>query len=240
MKKLLAILCIFGIAQPAMAASISNLAALNGKQSEFDTLSKDLGAALSYKPVTPAASLGITGFDVGVEVTQTSMSKSSQIWSQVSSGGGSVSNLYIPKVHVAKGLPLGFDVAAFYSKIPTTNISLYGGELRYAIIDGGIAMPAVAIRGSFTKLAGVSQLSMDTKGVDLSVSKGFAMFTPYAGVGEVWVNSTANGTTLSGENFTQNKIFAGVNANFLLTNVAAELDRTGGIQSISVKLGFRF
>lgn len=238
MKKLLALLCIFGIAQPAMAGSISTLNLLS--QSQFDTLSKDLGAALSYKPVTPAASLGITGFDVGVEVTQTSMSNSSQIWSKATNNGSSVSNLYIPKVHVSKGLPLGFDVAAFYSKIPSTNISLYGGELRYAIIDGGIAMPAVAIRGSFTKLTGVSQLSLDTKGLDLSVSKGFAMFTPYAGVGEVWVNSTANVVGLPGESFTQNKVFVGVNANFLLTNVAAELDRTGGIQSISVKLGFRF
>jgi len=237
MKKLLALLCTFAITQPAMAGSITNLGALT--QPQFDTLSKDLGAALSYKPVTPAASLGIVGFDVGVEATQTSMSNSSQIW-KTATNGSSVSNLYVPKLHVAKGLPLGFDVAAFYSKIPTTNISLYGGELRYAIVDGGITMPAVAIRGSYTKLAGVNQLSLDTKGLDLSVSKGFAIFTPYAGVGEVWVNSTTNAGGLSGYNFTQNKIFAGVNANFLLTNVAAEIDRTGGVQSISLKLGFRF
>ena len=237
MKKLLALLCTFAIVQPAMAGSITNLGAIG--QTNFDTLSKDLGAALSYKPVTPAASLGMTGFDVGLEVTQTSMSKSSQIWKTVTNDS-TVSNLYIPKLHVAKGLPLGFDIAAFYSKIPTTNISLYGGELRYAIVDGGITMPAVAIRGSYTKLAGVTQLSMDTKGLDISVSKGFAMFTPYAGVGEVWVNSTPNVTGLSGESFTQNKIFVGANANFLLTNLAAELDRTGGVQSISVKLGFRF
>ena len=237
MKKLLALLCTFAITQPAMAGSITNLGALT--QPQFDTLSKDLGAALSYKPITPAASLGIVGFDVGVEATQTSMSNSSQIW-KTATNGSSVSNLYVPKLHVAKGLPLGFDVAAFYSKIPTTNISLYGGELRYAIVDGGITMPAVAIRGSYTKLAGVNQLSLDTKGLDLSVSKGFAIFTPYAGVGEVWVNSTTNAGGLSGYNFTQNKIFAGVNANFLLTNVAAEIDRTGGVQSISLKLGFRF
>ena len=32
---------------------------------------KNLGAATSYKGVTPAAPLGIIGFDVGVELTQT-------------------------------------------------------------------------------------------------------------------------------------------------------------------------
>ena len=160
-------------------------------QSEFRTLSEDLGAALSYKPVTPAAPLGVTGFDIGMEVTQTDMSKSSQIWSKATGGGSSISKLYIPKLHIDKGLPFGIDVAAFYSKIPSTNISLVGAELRYAILEGGIAMPAVAVRGAYTKLGGVDQLSFDTKSLDISISKGFAMFTPYAGVGQVWVNSKA-------------------------------------------------
>jgi len=238
MKKLLALLCTLGIAQPAMAASISTLQALG--QSEFRTLSEDLGAALSYKPLTPAAPMGTTGFDMGIEVTQTDMSKSSQLWSKATGGGSSVSKLYVPKLHFDKGLPFGIDVAAFYSKIPTTNITLYGGELRYAILEGGLAQPAIAVRGSFTKLSGVSQLSLDTKGLDISISKGFAMLTPYAGIGQVWVNSTANVTGLAAEKFTQGKVFVGANLNLGVTNLVAELDKTGGIQSVSMKLGFRF
>lgn len=238
MKKLLVLLCTLGIAQPAMAASISTLQALG--QSEFRSLSEDLGAALSYKPVTPAAPLGTTGFDIGIEVTQTDMAKSSQLWSKVTNGGGTMSKLYVPKLHVAKGLPFGIDIAAFYSKVPTTNISLWGGELRYAILEGGLTQPAVAIRGSYTKLAGVDQLSLNTTGLDLSISKGFAMFTPYAGVGQVWVSSTANVPGLAAEKFTQGKVFIGGNLNLGLTNLAAEWDKTGGIQSISMKLGFRF
>ncbi|BCK88087.1 hypothetical protein MIZ01_1887 [Sideroxyarcus emersonii] len=241
MKKLLALLCTLGIAQTASAANISNLGALS--QPEFRTLSEDLGAALSYKPVTPAAPLGTTGFDMGVEVTQTDMSKSSQIWSKAT-GGSPINNLYIPKLHIDKGLPFGIDVAAFYSKVPTTNIALYGGELRYAILEGGVTQPAVAIRGSFTKLSGVDQLSLDTKGIDLSISKGFAMFTPYAGIGQVWVNSSANVTGAGGaalsQSFTQGKVFVGANLNLGFSNLAAEVDKTGGIQSISMKLGFRF
>lgn len=242
MKKLLALLCTLGIAQPAMAANISTLQNLG--QAEFKTLSEDLGAALSYKPVTPAAPLGTIGFDIGVEVTQTDMTKSATAWSNATGGGSTISKLYVPKLHVAKGLPLGIDIAAFYSKIPTTSISLYGGELRYAILDGGLAMPAVAVRGAFTKLSGVDQLSLDTKSLDISISKGFLMFSPYIGIGQVWVNSTANvngtgGVTLS-DKFTQSKIFVGANLNLGITNLAAELDKTGGIQSISVKLGLRF
>jgi hypothetical protein len=214
-------------------------------QTEFRTLSEDLGAALSYKPVTPAAPLGIIGFDLGLEVTQTDMSKSTGAWSKATGNSSTISKLYIPKLHVAKGLPFGIDVAAFVSKIPTTSISLVGAELRYAILDGGLAMPAVAVRGAFTKLGGVDQLSFNTKSVDISISKGFLMFTPYAGVGQVWVNSQANVSSgalslASTQSFTQSKIFVGANLNLGLVNMAAEVDKTGGIQSASVKLGFRF
>jgi hypothetical protein len=242
MKKLLALFCAFGITQPAMAAGITTLNALSS--ADFRTLSEDLGAALSYKPVTPAAALGTTGFDLGVEVTQTDTTKSSKIWSTATNNGSAISKVYVPKLHIAKGLPFGIDVAAFYSKIPGSNISLVGGELRYAIVDGGIATPAVGLRGAFTKLGGVNQLSFDTKSLDISISKGFAMFTPYAGVGQVWVNSTANvngiGNVALSEKFTQTKFFVGGNLNLGLTNLAAEIDKTGGIQSVSLKMGFRF
>lgn len=239
MKKLLALLCTLCFTQSALAAGITTLQNLGG-QAEFRTLSEDLGAALSYKPITPAAPLGTSGFDMGIEVTQTDMAKSSQLWSKITNNSGTVSKLYVPKLHIAKGLPFGIDIAAFYSKIPSTNISLYGGELRYAILDGGIAQPAIAVRGSYTKLNGVNQLSLDTKGLDISISKGFAMFSPYAGIGQVWVNSTANVSGLAAEKFTQGKVFVGANLNLGFTNLAAEIDKTGGIQSISMKLGFRF
>jgi hypothetical protein len=238
MKKLLPLFCILGAAQPAFAANdLNNLQAL--AQAEFRALSEDLGSALSYKPLTPAEPLGVTGFDMGIEVTSTKMTKSEQAW-KTATGGGGISNIYVPKLHVAKGLPLDIDIAAFYSAIPTTNIKLFGAELRYAVLPGGVATPAVAIRGSYTKLSGVDQLAFNTKGMDVSISKGFAMFTPYAGIGQVWVSSTANTGNLGGENFTQGKVFAGLNMNLGVTNIVLEGDKTGGTASYGVKLGFRF
>jgi hypothetical protein len=144
-------------------------------------------------------------------------------------------------LHAFIGLPLGIDVGAVYSQAPSTNIKVYGGEIRYAIIEGGTATPAVAIRGSLTKMTGVDQLSFNTKGLDVSISKGFAMFTPYAGVGEVWSDSTPNGIpTLTKESFNQNKFYVGCNLNILLVNIDLEYDKTGSDQSYSAKLGVRF
>lgn len=239
MKKLLPLFCALGmISQPAAAANITNLGGL--AQPSFRALSEDLGSALSYKPITPAEPLGITGFDIGIEMTTTDMTKSKQAWA-TATGGTAISTLPVPKLHVAKGLPFGIDVAAFYSAIPTTNIKLVGAELRYAILDGGMAMPAVAVRGSFTKLSGVNQLAFDTKGVDISISKGFLMFTPYAGVGQVWVTSTPDAAIgLQAEKFTQSKTFVGLNINMGLVNIAVEGDKTGSASSYGAKLGFRF
>ncbi|MBI5430765.1 MAG: hypothetical protein HY938_09965 [Nitrosomonadales bacterium] len=240
MKKYLALACVMGcIAQPAFAANKINLTNFTGAaaQADFKKFSEDLGSALSYKAVTPAEPLGITGFDLGVEVSSTEAKSMA-----TATGNSSVKSLIVPKLHVYKGLPLGIDVAAFYSAVPTTNITLIGGELRYAILEGGMAMPAIAVRGAMTRLSGVDKFSFNTKSLDVSISKGFAMLTPYAGVGRVWTDSAPDSTIpgLKKESFQQAKTFVGANLNFGLMNFAAEYDKTGAAASTSIKFGFRF
>ena len=166
--------------------------------------------------------------------------KHSDLWDKASSGD-TPSTLLVPKLHLIKGLPLNIDVGLVYTKVPTTNISLFGGELRYAILEGGAASPALAVRGTYTKLSGVDQLDFDTKGLELSISKGFAMFTPYAGVGEEWVDSKPSAATgLSEESFQQSKYYVGANLNLGLMNIALEYDNTDSTNSYSAKLGWRF
>ncbi|MGE5097057.1 MAG: hypothetical protein ACM3SO_18130 [Betaproteobacteria bacterium] len=53
----------------ASAGDFSSVGALT--QDEFRALSRDLGAAFSYKGVTPATPLGVLGVDAGTEVTDT-------------------------------------------------------------------------------------------------------------------------------------------------------------------------
>jgi hypothetical protein len=230
------VISLFAVSLPVAAKDI-NIQPLN--QNDFRALSEDLGAALSYKPLTPTAPLGITGFDVGIAVTGTKLQNSAVF----AKAGADISNAAVPSLRVHKGLPFGIDVGVMAGAVPGTNIKLYGGELRYAIVSGGVAMPAIGIRGSYTKLTGVDQLDFDTKGVDLSISKGFLMFTPYAGVGKVWVASTPKNiptSTLTKESLSLNKVFVGINMNFGLTNLAFEGDRTGEATSYGAKLGFRF
>lgn len=207
-------------------------------QSEFRLLSEDLGAALSYKALAPAEPLGITGFDIGIEATATDMEHSA-LFDKASSGSG-FSTLPVAKLHLHKGLPFNFDVGAFLSTAPDSNIRLFGAELRYAFLEGGVAMPAIAVRGTYTRLTGVDQLDLDTRGLELTISKGFAMLTPYAGIGRVWTTSAPGVALLAEEDFSQDKYYVGANLNFGLMNLAVEGDKTGDAASYGLKLGLRW
>lgn len=222
---------------PAQAGDLDALILIN--QSDFRLLSEDLGATLSYKPLSPGEPLGVTGFDIGIEATATKLENSEIFDNAVT--GTAPDTLYLPKVHLHKGLPFGFDIGASYSAVPDSNIKVWGAEVRYAILKGSTTMPALALRGSYSALDGVDQLKFNTTGVDLSISKGFAMFTPYAGIGKVWVRSTPDPSTLkTEEEFDVGKVFVGINMNLAVINIAVEGDKTGDATSYGLKLGWRF
>jgi hypothetical protein len=225
------------VASPTMAAELDQLGRLDQRQ--FRSLSEDLGAALSYKPLVPAEPLGVAGFDIGAEIGLTRL-KSAEVFDRATSGD-SPSVLPVPRLHVHKGLPLGIDIGVSYTSIPQTNIDVWGGELRYALLEGGAALPALALRASYSRMSGVDQLDLSTRGVDLSVSKGFLFLTPYAGVGRVWVSASPNGVPgLAGESFAVNKLFGGANLAFGIFSVAMEIDRTGEVWSYGGKVALRF
>jgi hypothetical protein len=207
-------------------------------QQEFRLLSEDLGAALSYKPMVPAEPLGITGFDIGLEVSATDLQSEQSL--EQATGKSVPGVLPIARLHAHKGLPFGLDIGLSYSSVPDLDVKLWGGELRYAILKGGVATPALALRGSFTKVQGVDELDFDTRAIDLSISKGFAFLTPYAGIGRVWVTSTPHVSGLTEEDFALAKYFAGLNVALGIFSVAAEADKTGDAWTYSGKFALRF
>lgn len=217
-----------------------DLTQLLGVQGDFRALSEDLGASLSYKPIAPGEPLGLLGIDIGLEVTATDL-QADRVYRRVTSD--STDYLLVPKLHVHKGLPLRLNVDAFYSTVPDSNIELFGGALGYSILEGGVATPALTVRATATKLSGVDGLDLATQGIELTISKGFALFTPYAGIGRVHVTSEPTGVVASAlrkESFDLDKIYAGLNINLGLLNLAFEADKTGDAPSYSGKIGFRF
>ena len=205
-------------------------------QPYFHNLSKEIGLAISYVPMEPAAPMVILGFDVGVEASAVSIHNNDPYWANVTNNSAP-STLVIPKLHVNKGLPAGIDIGLIYASVPNSNISLIGGDIKFAILEGSVATPAVALRGSYTKLNGVSDLNLNTAGIDLSISKGFGPVTPYAGVEEVFIQSSATNSALglSSESINSFKGFVGAKLSLMIVNLVGQVDM-GELPMYSLRL----
>lgn len=229
----LTIVASLALSAQANAADLTSFNALS--QTEFLALSKDLAASTSTKAMEPAAPLGISGFDVSGSVALTN-TQAGGAWSKVS--GDSMDQLTQTKLSVSKGLSGGWDVGGFVSKVSSTNVSATGVHVKYALLEGNAITPAIALRGSHSRMGGFSGMTLNNTGLDVLISKGFVGFTPYVGLGTVY--SMAKATGKSDESFSQAKSFVGVSWNILLVNLSAEYDRTGKNSSVGFKAGARF
>jgi hypothetical protein len=87
-------------------------------------------------------------------------------------------------------------------------------------------------------------LDVSTYGADLSVSKGFGPFTPYAGIGQVAINSSSDATgsgggALKDESVSATHTFIGAKLSLLMLSVVAEAD-LAAVPSYSLRLNLSF
>jgi len=231
---------------PAMAETKITLPPTYG-QEQFKSLSRDIGLAISYVPLAPAEPLGgvLPHVDAGIEVTVVQLDTKQTYWKDIETyiGKDIPDSLPFPKLHIQVGLPVvPIDLGFVYASVPSTNIKYMGGEVKWAIFSGSVATPALAIRGAYTKLSGVTDLEINTKSLDLSISKGFLMFTPYAGYGMVWIESKEKSplVTLKDESLSEGKGFVGAKITFFpLLNLVVEAD-FAKVNSYSARLNLHF
>ncbi len=234
MRRLLAA-SILACAFPASAGDLPSLGALT--QDQFRKISEDLGAALSYKGVTPATPLGALGFDVGLEVSATDIQNSDLFRL---AGNAAPDYIVVPKLHVYKGLPWGFDIGAFVGGATEVDATLYGLDARWAMLADGVATPAVALRISGTQSSDIGGLKVTTFAGDLMVSKKLTIATPYLGVGVVRIMTDPGIDGLSDESFNKSRVFGGINLNLAIVNLAFEAEKLGDNTTLSAKAGWRF
>lgn len=225
----------------ASAAQAYKFNALDQLQSqgEFRQLSEDLSATLVDRQHAPASGLGLIGFDVALTAGGTSI-QSKAIVERATGSSNVPGTLPTVALRAQKGLPFGVDLGVSYTMVPGSSVSAVGGSVKWAFVEGGVLTPAVAVRLHANQANGLGEMSLRSQGVDLSISKGFAFFTPYAGVGVVASQASTKNDRWAAERYTQTRVFAGANLNLLVTNLAFEADKTGKDTTVSVKFGVRF
>ena len=206
-------------------------------QNIFSDLIEDLGNAVNFKAVSPSQPLANVDFDLGFTVSGIKIG-SSALDNKLTKK--SPNSLYSQNFHLRKGLPLGFNVGAYYSSVVSSDIEFFGGELGYAILEDNAQLPELAVRGSYRLLTGIKNLDFSSTGLELSISKGFALLKPYAGISAVWIDGNPDVNNLTAETFTHTKYFAGLNFKLGMVTFAAEAGKSGDNASTSAKIGIRF
>lgn len=235
--RLLAATCLALAASSVSAQDFSFVP--NPVQADFASVSKDVIGVMSYKALGPAEAGGVTGFSVGAYGAY-SPTQDKNAWERLV--GEEVDGVGLVGLSARKGLPFGIDVGAMYSQIPGTDAKLYGGEVRWAVLPGGVATPALAVRGSYVKLTGEDDLKANASTLDVSVSKGFLFLTPYAGVGYVWgsVNPSNDFPTLSKVDVEKARLFAGARVSLGFLEFTPEYEKIGKSDIFNLRLSLGF
>jgi hypothetical protein len=209
--------------------------------SDFKDFTKELGTAIQFNPMGPAEPLGITGFDISLELSAVDIGNDKDYWKNMSDDNDPASYLIFTRLHAQKGLPYNIDIGAMYEAAADSNIQAFGLELKWAILDGSAATPAVAVRTSYSQLTGVDDLSLNTIGADVLISKGILMFTPYAGLSVASVNSSEDSDKVDLDNV-HTAIYnglIGVQASLTILSFKAEVS-IGEIPKYNFSVGLKF
>lgn len=239
MKKLLPLIVLLSLSNFAPASDIKFTNTII--QDEFKEFVNEFGTALWFNPMAPAETLGVIGFDVSIEATFTNVDDDKAYWKKVFNNADTYSYIPVPRLHVQKGLPFNIDVGAMYVAVPDSNIKIWGLEAKYAFLEGSVVTPAVSVRASYSRLEGVDDLEMDTQSLDLLVSKGFLMFTPYAGVSIIRIHGSerSNLVSLTDVDETEKRALVGVQVALFPLIISAEAS-FGEVPQYGLKLGMRF
>jgi hypothetical protein len=236
----------FGFLAAPIHAQDINLQSGLTAQDDFKKTVRDLGTAFSYIPADPAEAHGIIGFNLGFSATAVQLPDQNAYMQNTFQNSNAPGTLLLPKIQFEKGLPF-VEVGGFVAGDPDGNARLFGGQVKYMLMEGNLAFPAVALRGHGTQLTGVDDLDLSTYGADLSVSKGFevpllAGITPFAGYSMFQVNGSENDPNFSVNDVstTESRMFAGARFSLLFFNLVAEADIGDEVKMYTLRTNIGF
>lgn len=229
-----------------LLALLSGLASGTARAAEIDpsqpvaaleTFHDQFSATAYPYPRHSAKPLGTLGFDVWAEVAvlPDAVAEVERVAGESLTGDA----LVVYRVGARKGLPGGFDLGLSYGRALEPDIELVSAELSWAILEGGAATPALGLRATGTRTLDGEAYALDQYGLEVAISKGFAVLTPYAGAGFTWSESTFDES--GGASFTTDStrgfVFAGLILNLWVPKITFELEQADDLQG-AVRLAF--
>jgi hypothetical protein len=160
------------------------------RQTQYKSLMSELGVVMAPRFLSPADTLGYSGFQIAFETGFTQIHSSRDYWQK---GVENVSGDFLQTISVMarKGiwLPLpAFEIGAGATKLIGANLFALQAYAKLALHEGfhDWPIPSLAVRGAVSRIAGSPQIDLTVVSVDASVSKSFglggtAKIDPYLG-----------------------------------------------------------
>lgn len=130
---------------------------------EYRKVIQELGLMISPKVMSPSSTLGINGFDAGIEVNTALLHGQELYWTKAAQDETMPRVFSFPTLRVRKGLPLSLEGGMNISYLPFTSQQVIGGDARFAVHEGFSLVPDVAIQLSYAQYIGNEQLDMNVK-----------------------------------------------------------------------------
>jgi hypothetical protein len=214
MKPTLALsaLAALSLATPAEAAwpddvSLSSLATWGGttvmdesiQGDAYGSVVRQLALGIMNKPMAPAETVGLAGFDVAMTHTVAFIDANGARddapapWERLHAEGTPTRALWLPGLSVRKGLPMSLEIGGTFAQVGFSHQTAIGGHARWAPMEGDPRVPDVCIQIGYVGYVGNEELDLGVMDTQISIGRTFAFgylegihtgtVSPYAGLG---------------------------------------------------------
>jgi hypothetical protein len=190
------------------------------RQKDFSNLAAEFGFAIAQPILSPAETLGVLGFDLGIEFTLADIPETATHWRRTIEDERPDNYLFLSRIRLRKGLPFSFEIEGSISFINDSSSMLAGFAIKWALNEGFFYFPDLGVRFSINRLFSSRDLELFTITGDFWLSKQFPIvgtltITPYAGYSFVFVHATSQVLDPTPLNFNDNEDGGSYTNNFV-------------------------
>jgi hypothetical protein len=184
-------------------ADVSNPSAQNAA---YKTVARQLAAGIANKPLSPARTLGLNGFDVQATQTWAFISAAGEDiftpdpWERVHEDEDPSRVMWLPGIQVRKGLPLSLEAGMSWSWIGFSRQTAVGGFGRWSVIEGWDKAPDISFQVGYTGYIGNEELDLGVLDASMNIGYTFpfgylkgintASVSPFIGCGMLKVDAS--------------------------------------------------
>jgi hypothetical protein len=195
---------------------------------ELALMAEQLGAVLRFRQMSDTITLSKGSVDLGVQFASAAIDDG-VAWN-------------VTRFVARFGAGSRVDIGAWGGYTSQVSDGMFGVDAKIALVRQSASMPvSVSVRPSFSSLLGTADVWAGNAGVDVSVSRTFGAFAPYAGIAATSSIATDRLRDVDYDRVSTNQPLAYAGVSYSLRSLIATFELEKGTRvSYAVRVGTRF